>query len=72
MNVSLTPELEQLINDKVKTGVYQTASKVIRESLRLLPERDQVYYRKSGETLIISRVIHGMRDQKVAYFLDAE
>lgn len=41
MNVSLTPELEQLVNDKVKTGMYQTASEVIREGLRLLRERDQ-------------------------------
>jgi antitoxin ParD1/3/4 len=41
MNVSLTPELEQLVNEKVKTGMYQTASEVIREGLRLLKERDQ-------------------------------
>ena len=41
MNISLTPELEQLVNDKVKTGLYQTASEVIREGLRLLRERDQ-------------------------------
>jgi len=41
MNVSLTPELEKLVNQKVKTGMYQTASEVIREGLRLLNERDQ-------------------------------
>ena len=41
MNVSLTPELEQLVNDKVKSGFYQTASEVVREALRLLNERDQ-------------------------------
>jgi antitoxin ParD1/3/4 len=41
MNVSLTPELEQLVNKKVKTGLYQTASEVIREGLRLLKERDE-------------------------------
>ncbi len=40
MNISLTPELEQLVNKKVKTGLYQTASEVIREGLRLLKERD--------------------------------
>jgi len=43
MNVSLTPELEQLVNDKVKSGLYQTASEVIREALRLLRQRDQQY-----------------------------
>jgi antitoxin ParD1/3/4 len=41
MNVSLTPELEQLVTDKVNTGMYQTASEVIREGLRLLKERDE-------------------------------
>jgi antitoxin ParD1/3/4 len=41
MNVSLTPELERLVNDKVESGLYQTASEVVREALRLLKERDQ-------------------------------
>jgi antitoxin ParD1/3/4 len=40
--VSLTPELEKLINKKVKTGRYQTASEVVREAIRALEERDQV------------------------------
>ena len=42
MNVSLTKELETLINRKVKSGMYQTASEVVREGLRLLKERDQL------------------------------
>ena len=41
MNVSLTPDLEQFIANKVSTGRYQTASEVVREGLRLLEERDQ-------------------------------
>ena len=36
MNVSLTPELEQLIHKKVETGLYLSASEVVREALRLL------------------------------------
>lgn len=40
MNISLTPELEQLVSEKVKSGMYQTASEVVREGLRLLKERD--------------------------------
>ena len=40
MNVSLTPELENLVNEKVKSGLYNSASEVIRESLRLLQEQD--------------------------------
>ena len=42
MNVSLTVELEELVSKKVKTGLYQTASEVVREALRLLQERDQL------------------------------
>jgi antitoxin ParD1/3/4 len=41
MNVSLTPELEKLVDRKVSSGLYQTASEVVREGLRLLAERDQ-------------------------------
>ena len=40
MNVSLTPELEELVNEKVRSGLYQTASEVVREALRLLKLRD--------------------------------
>ena len=40
MNVSLTPELEELVNEKVRSGLYHTASEVVREALRLLKQRD--------------------------------
>ena len=40
MNVSITAELEQLINRKIKSGMYQTASEVVRDALRLLQQRD--------------------------------
>lgn len=40
MNISLTPELEQLVSDKVNSGRYESASDVIGEGLRLLRERD--------------------------------
>jgi antitoxin ParD1/3/4 len=41
MNVSLTPELERLVEEKVESGFYQTASEVVREALRLLHTRDE-------------------------------
>ena len=34
MNVSLTPELESLIHQKVSNGRYTSASEVVREALR--------------------------------------
>ncbi len=42
MNVSLTPTLEELVQQKVATGLYNSASEVIREALRLLEERDEM------------------------------
>ena len=41
MNVSLTPQLEQMIRDKVDSGLYSSASEVVREALRLLGENEQ-------------------------------
>ncbi len=40
MNVSLSNELERFVYEKVASGFYTSASEVIRESLRLLKERD--------------------------------
>jgi antitoxin ParD1/3/4 len=41
LNVSLTPELEQFVQQRVATGRYQTASEVIREGLRLLENQER-------------------------------
>ncbi len=40
MDISLTPELERLVNDKIHAGEFKTASDVICEGLKLLSERD--------------------------------
>lgn len=42
MNVSLTPELEKFVASKVESGLYQSASEVIREGLRLLDDHDRL------------------------------
>ena len=40
MNVSLTQELVEFVNRKVQSGMYYSASEVIREGLRLLKDQD--------------------------------
>jgi len=40
VNVSLTPELEKYVSEKVESGLYHSASEVIREGLRLLKDQD--------------------------------
>ncbi len=46
MNVSLTPELEGIVEQKVKSGMYSSASEVVREGLRLLQKRDEAHESK--------------------------
>lgn len=40
MDVSLPPELERYVSERVSAGDYGSASEVIREGLRLLRKRD--------------------------------
>lgn len=42
MNVSLTPELEKWVKSKVNSGLYQSASEVVREALRALQEEEHL------------------------------
>ena len=41
MTVTLTPQLEALVRQKVDSGSYRTADEVIAEALSLLDERDR-------------------------------
>ena len=40
MNVSLTPDLDVYVAEKLSAGGYNSASEVVREALRLLQARD--------------------------------
>ena len=42
MNVSLTPELESFVQQKLSSGMYHSASEIVREGLRLLKEQDML------------------------------
>ena len=42
MNVNLTPQLEELVRSKVDSGMYSSASEVVREALRLMAEQDRL------------------------------
>ena len=51
MNVSLTPELERFVQEKVRSGRYTSASEVVREALRLLEEHERVRTAQLLETV---------------------
>ena len=40
-NVSLTPEIEAFINDRITSGRFRSASEVVRAALRLLEEDER-------------------------------
>ena len=42
MNINLTPQLEELVRAKVTSGLYNSASEVVREALRLMERDDQL------------------------------
>jgi len=58
MNVSLTPALEKLVQAKVRTGRYNSASEVVREALRLLEQHDSL--RASQLQELRSRIDQGL------------
>jgi antitoxin ParD1/3/4 len=41
VNISITPELDAFLQDRVNSGRYQTTSEVVREALRLLERQEQ-------------------------------
>lgn len=45
MKISLSPELERLIAEKVSSGRYPSANEVVREGLELLQERENESHR---------------------------
>ncbi len=49
MNINLTPQLEEMVRQKVTSGLYTSASEVVREALRLMDEKDQLREAKLGQ-----------------------
>jgi len=49
MNVSLRGELEQFIDERVKSGRYSSADEVVEEALWLLRERDRTQSERLAE-----------------------
>lgn len=49
MNINLTPQLEEMVRQKVTSGLYTSASEVVREALRLMDEKDQLRVAKLGQ-----------------------
>ena len=57
MNITIGPELERRINEKVESGLYSSASEVIRDGLRILFEKDII--REQQAEILKEEVIKG-------------
>jgi antitoxin ParD1/3/4 len=70
MTITLTDELEELINEKVKSGEYKSPDEVIMESLRLLKAREK------GMEVLRQEIMRGVEDIQqgrfTSYSTDAE
>jgi antitoxin ParD1/3/4 len=49
INVNLTPQLDEMVRSKVSSGLYNSASEVVREALRLMDEQDRFRQAKLDE-----------------------
>ncbi|MDB5393623.1 MAG: putative transcriptional regulator, CopG/Arc/MetJ family [Rhodospirillales bacterium] len=58
MNVSLTDELERRVDERVQTGLYTSASELIREALRLFFQFEEA--RKQEVMALNRRIADGL------------
>ncbi|MEH2201063.1 type II toxin-antitoxin system ParD family antitoxin [Nostoc sp.] len=70
MNISLTPELEQLVKDRVSSGKYHSVSEVMGEALRLLEERDRIRDRRLAE--LKAKIQEGIEASERGEVVDGE
>jgi antitoxin ParD1/3/4 len=66
MQVTLTKELEELVEAKVRSGRYADASDVMREALRVLEQRDDF-----ESPALEAAVLEGVRSPHRPYGKDA-
>jgi putative addiction module CopG family antidote len=55
MNISLTPELERCVADRVASGRYRSASEVVRAALRLLEREEKEDFRQEPRGIGVGR-----------------
>lgn len=66
MTITLTEELEELINEKIKSGAYKSADEVIVASLRLLEAREK------GMDALRREIMRGIEDIQQGRFTTYE
>jgi len=53
MEIQLSPELEQIVKDKVASGMYPNANEFVREAILRAVERDYLKRQRLNEAIAI-------------------
>jgi antitoxin ParD1/3/4 len=61
MHISLTPELENIIKEKVASGLYNNAGEAVREALRFIKTNEELVYLIKLDSLR-AKLAEGERD----------
>ncbi|MFN7920095.1 MAG: type II toxin-antitoxin system ParD family antitoxin [Bryobacteraceae bacterium] len=70
MNVHLNQELEELVQSRVKSGRYGSASEVVRDALRLLADRDELMELRKQE--LRKKIARGLESLRRGEGVDGE
>ncbi len=70
MNVYLGPELDRFVGKLIKSGLYQSQSEVLRESLRLLKRQEQVRQLELDE--LRAKIAEGIRAADHGRFIELD
>jgi antitoxin ParD1/3/4 len=70
MNVTLPPQYETMLEEKVTSGRYADASAVIQEALRLLDERDRLQQLRAELAIGLEQIERGETVPYTPDFMD--
>jgi antitoxin ParD1/3/4 len=70
MEITLQPELEQFIQEKVTSGQYQSVNEAVNAGLKLLMERDLIYQGRFAE--LRQEIMVGIKASEKGEVVDSE
>jgi antitoxin ParD1/3/4 len=59
MSISLSPELERQITERVASGEYDSADEVVRQAMQLLSQRDE---QEASNLVLRAKIQEGIDD----------
>lgn len=69
-DIDVTPEMEEFVGKKLATGLYGSASELVRDGLRLLMERDRMLESRLRD--LTEQVTEGLEQARAGELIPAE